>query len=106
MGLLPPHQGAPTGVVAAHPVKTFFLLVGVVFVVDKKIASLGLHGVFGASLLLLLLEHLARWLVHPVELPGHRVCRFVIDDVFDVVSPFQNESFEALFGQFLGGPAP
>lgn len=104
VALLAPHQGATAGMVAAHPVETLFFLVRMILVIDEEITCVRAHGVAGAGLLGLLLQHLAGGLVEMVELPGGGGGRSVVCNVLNVVTALEHESFEAFFCQFLGGP--
>ena len=75
-----------------------------IFVIDEKVARVGAHGIAGAGLFVLLFECFSRRLVEVVELPGRGVARLVVDDVFDVVTTFEDERLESFFGEFFGGP--
>ena len=103
--LLASYQGTSAGVVAAHPVKALLFLVGMVLVSDEKLARVGAYGVAGAGLFVLLFECFSRRLVEVVELPERGVGHLVIDDVFDVVTAFEDERLEPFFGELFGGPS-
>ena len=102
--LTAPQQGTTADVITAHPVKALRLRVRVVDVVDKPVRGRRVRGVAGAPLFFLARPGRRSPLVATGEFPrlghGGRVLA-----VLHIAPSLEHEGLEALFGQFLGGPA-
>lgn len=104
VALLAPHQRAAARVVAAYPVEGFLLDVGMILVIDEKPAVRRSDRVAGAVLDALFLQHLTRRHVLMGKLPRRAVRRGVVDDVPQVMTALEDQRFEALLAELLGGP--
>ena len=99
-----PHQGAPSYMVSAEPVVSFYLCVWA-FLIFHPIIEIGLIKRVVAFKHRIIFDHLlcsgpAVW-----EVPCFFVCVHIVFDVFNVSASLQQQHFQSFFCQFLGSPA-
>jgi hypothetical protein len=105
VALATPHQRTAADVKAAIPVKTFDFGIGAVFIVHPKIriefvvwVIAFLHGMRGT--------HFVGDASAVRKLPDFFVFGRIVRHVAHIAPAFQQDGFQALFGEFFGGPAP
>ena len=91
--------------VAAHPVETLDLGVGILDVVDEPVRRRRVRGVARSVLLLLLRDVGERQAIPARELPALRPRRRIVG-MLHVAAALEHEGPEPLLGQLFGCPAP